>query len=126
MTEGPAAPPRPSWRRAHEARGGAPTGGAGPDQEWAAERPRPLAPWTEPVGNRVTSVAAAGDSSGPPLRRERANPRREFYGYRGDPAVCNACPARAACTPGTYGRRVHRSFHAAYLERVRAYHTTAA
>jgi hypothetical protein len=33
---------------------------------------------------------------------------------------------RAACTPGTYGRQVHRSFHAAYLDRVRAYHTTAA
>ena len=63
---------------------------------------------------------------GHPLRRERANPKREFSGYRADPAVCNACPVRAACTPGTYGRQVHRSFHAAYLDRVRAYHATGA
>jgi transposase len=63
---------------------------------------------------------------GHPLRRERANPKREFYGYRADPAVCNACPVRAVCTPGTYGRQVHRSFHADYLERVRAYHATGA
>ena len=63
---------------------------------------------------------------GHPLRRERANPKREFYGYRGDPAVCNACPVRAACTPGTYGRQLHRSFHADYVDRVRAYHATAA
>jgi transposase len=61
---------------------------------------------------------------GQPLRRVRANPEREFYGYRADPATCNACPVRTACTPGAYGRQVHRSFHAAYLERVRAYHAT--
>jgi hypothetical protein len=63
---------------------------------------------------------------GHPLRRERTNLERECHGYRGDPAVCNACPVRAACTPGTFGRQVHRSFHAAYLDRVRASHTTAA
>jgi Transposase DDE domain len=63
---------------------------------------------------------------GHPLRRERANPKRECYGYRGDPAVCDAGPVRAACTPGPYGRQVHRSFHADYLDRVRAYHTTTA
>ena len=63
---------------------------------------------------------------GHPLRRERTNPEREFFGYRGDPAVCNACPVRAACTPGSYGRQVHRSFHADYVDRVRAYHATAA
>ena len=46
--------------------------------------------------------------------------------HRADPAVCNACPVKAACTPGTHGRTIHRSFHAEYLERVRAYHETAA
>ena len=41
-----------------------------------------------------------------------------------DPAVCNACPVKAACTPGKTGRHVHRSLHEAYLDRVRAYHAT--
>jgi transposase len=63
---------------------------------------------------------------GHPLRRERTNPERECSGDRGDPAICTACPVRAACTPGTYGRQVHRSFHAASFERVRGYHATAA
>ncbi len=31
---------------------------------------------------------------------------------------------KAACTPGNAGRVVHRSFHAAYLDRVRSYHQT--
>ena len=42
----------------------------------------------------------------------------------GDPAVCNACPVKAACTPGATGRHLHRSLHAAYLDRVRGYHAT--
>jgi Transposase DDE domain len=50
---------------------------------------------------------------------------RELVGYAADPAVCNACPVKAACTPGTTGRHVHRSLHQAYLDRVRAYHATA-
>ena len=41
-----------------------------------------------------------------------------------EPAVCNACPVKAACTPGKTGRHVHRSLHEAYLDRVRAYHAT--
>ena len=45
--------------------------------------------------------------------------------YRAEAAACNACPVKAACTPGTTGRHVHRSLHEAYLERVRAYHATA-
>jgi transposase len=62
---------------------------------------------------------------GQPLRRYRVAWERELVGYVADPAVCNACPAKAACTPGTSGRHVHRSLHDAYLERVRAYHATA-
>jgi hypothetical protein len=49
-----------------------------------------------------------------------------LYGYRADPATCRACPVKAACTPGSTGRQVHRSFHAAYLDRVRGYHETEA
>jgi transposase len=44
--------------------------------------------------------------------------------YRADAAICNACPVKEACTPGTQGRIVHRSFHAAVQERVRAYQQT--
>jgi hypothetical protein len=46
--------------------------------------------------------------------------------YQADPASCNACPLKAACTESKTGRRIQRSFHAAYLDKVRAYHQTAA
>jgi Transposase DDE domain len=46
-------------------------------------------------------------------------------GYVADPAICSACPVKAACTPGTTGRHLHRSLHETYLDRVRAYHATA-
>ena len=61
---------------------------------------------------------------GQPLRRDRVAWEKELVGYVADPAVCNACPVKAACTPGTTGRHVHRSLHEAYLDRVRAYHAT--
>ncbi|HEX6552598.1 MAG TPA: transposase [Ktedonobacteraceae bacterium] len=54
--------------------------------------------------------------------------RLEYTGqkaeYSADPAVCNACPLKAQCTPSDRGRQVHRSFHASYLERVKGYHQT--
>ncbi len=59
-----------------------------------------------------------------PLRRYRVAWAKELVGYVGDPAVCNACPVKAACTPGSTGRHLHRSLHAAYLDRVRGYHAT--
>jgi IS5 family transposase len=56
--------------------------------------------------------------------------RMEYTGqkaaYRADAGTCNACPLKAQCTPSDQGRRVHRSFHASYLERVRSYHHTQA
>jgi hypothetical protein len=56
--------------------------------------------------------------------------RREFQAekveYRADAATCNACSLKAQCTPSEYGRQVHRSFHASYLDRVRGYHHTHA
>jgi len=63
---------------------------------------------------------------GQPLRRDRVAWEKELIGYVADPAVCNACPVKAACTPGKTGRHVHRSLHEAYLDRVRAYHATEA
>ncbi len=46
--------------------------------------------------------------------------------YRAEAATCNACPVKAACTESDQGRQVHRSMYAEYLDRVRAYHETAA
>ena len=62
---------------------------------------------------------------GPPPAPGASRLEREFYGYRGRPGGLQRLPRAAACTPGTYGRQVHRSFHAAYLDRVRAYHATS-
>jgi transposase len=56
-----------------------------------------------------------------PFRREYQAQKTE---YRANAATCNACPVKEACTPGTQGRIVHRSFHAAVQERVRAYQQT--
>ena len=58
-----------------------------------------------------------------PFRQEYQAQKSE---YRANAATCNACPVKEACTPGTQGRIVHRSFHAAVQERVRAYQQTPA
>ena len=44
--------------------------------------------------------------------------------YRGDPAICNACPVKEHCTSSDRGRTIQRSIYEAYLERVRGYHAT--
>jgi transposase len=59
-----------------------------------------------------------------PLRRFRREIKAEKIEYRADASICNACPMKAECTPSDHGRQVHRSFHAAYLERVQGYHET--
>ncbi len=61
-----------------------------------------------------------------PLRPFRRELKAEKVEYRADAATCNACPLKAQCTPSNSGRQVHRSFHASYLERVKAYHQTRA
>jgi transposase len=61
-----------------------------------------------------------------PLRRATVKYSEEVIVYQADPATCNACPLKAACTESTTGRRVQRSFHADYLDTVRDYHQTAA
>lgn len=60
------------------------------------------------------------------LRPMRWEYTAEKVEYRADATICNACPMKAACTPSDAGRAVHRSFHAEYLDRVRAYHETEA
>jgi len=72
---------------------------------------------------------AQGDSyrcpAGQPLRRRKAKHTEGVIVYRAEAATCNACALKAACTASDRGRTVHRSFHAAALERVRGYHATA-
>jgi hypothetical protein len=58
------------------------------------------------------------------LRRETAKNTERKVLYRAAPTICNACPVKAACTPSEHGRTIHRSFDAAYLERVEGYHAT--
>ena len=62
---------------------------------------------------------------GQPLRRVWTTFTEEAVVYRADAATCNACPVKPACTASDRGRTIHRSFYAAYLERVQAYHATA-
>lgn len=63
---------------------------------------------------------------GKPLRRRTASFTEGVTVYQADAAVCNVCPAKAACTESNHGRLVKRSFHAEYLERIRGYHRTTA
>ena len=63
---------------------------------------------------------------GQDLKREGAQYAERLVRYQAPAAVCNACPAKAACTSGRLGRVVHRSFDEAYLDRVRGYHATEA
>jgi transposase len=60
------------------------------------------------------------------LRRRKAKYTEGVVVYRADAATCNACPLKAACTESSQGRSIHRSLYVEYLERVRAYHKTAA
>lgn len=58
------------------------------------------------------------------LKRETAKYGEQVIVYRSHAATCNACPVKVACTESQYGRIVHRSFYADYLEKVRGYHAT--
>ena len=60
------------------------------------------------------------------LRRRTAKYTEGTVAYRAEAATCNACPVKAACTESSQGRQVHRSLYVEYLDRVRAYHETAA
>lgn len=57
--------------------------------------------------------------NGQPLHLTRMEYKAEKAEYQADAATCNACPPKAQCPPSPYGRQVHRSFHADYLERVK-------
>jgi hypothetical protein len=63
---------------------------------------------------------------GHPLRRYSTKRTEGVVAYRGEAAVCNACPVKSKCTTSDHGRKVQRSFYADYLEKVREYHATEA
>jgi hypothetical protein len=46
--------------------------------------------------------------------------------YRAVAGTCNACPVKSLCTSSKRGRHLHRSFFAAYQDRVKSYHQTLA
>jgi transposase len=81
-------------------------------------------------GRARFTYEAEGDAyrcpAGHLLRRRKAERATEIVIYQAAGETCNACPLKAACTPSDGGRKVSRSFHEAYLDRVRAYHATAA
>lgn len=52
--------------------------------------------------------------------------KAERVQYHAPAAACRECPVRAQCTSLKRGRLIYRSFHAEYLERVKAYHGTPA
>ncbi|HYZ08844.1 MAG TPA: IS1182 family transposase [Pseudonocardiaceae bacterium] len=61
-----------------------------------------------------------------PLRKVRTKYTEAVTVYQAAATACNPCPLKAQCTPSTHGRQLYRSFHAEYLDRVRAYHQTTA
>jgi Transposase DDE domain len=63
---------------------------------------------------------------GQPLPRRKTKDTEAEVRYRADAATCTVCPVKTACTASDHGRIVHRSFHAEYREKIRAYHATEA
>ena len=60
------------------------------------------------------------------LRPSRIEWKAEKTEYQADAAICNACPLKTSCTSSDQGRQLHRSFHAAAMERVKGYAGTPA
>ncbi len=60
-----------------------------------------------------------------PLTFDRVKWTEDVTVYRGDPTTCNTCPLKASCTESDRGRIIHRSLHAAYVERAKGYAETA-
>jgi transposase len=92
----------------------------------------PLADWdrTPFYGPSRFAYDPEGDlyrcPEGHELRRLTAKYAAGATVYRAEAAVCNACPAKTACTASGHGRTIQRPFAAEYLDRVRGYQETAA
>ena len=79
------------------------------------------------MGRMTSSSVLSGTSTaarrGTPSAATPSSARRGMA-YRGEAALCNACPTKAKCTISDHGRKVQRSFYIDYLEKVRGYHAT--
>jgi hypothetical protein len=65
--------------------------------------------------------------NGQMLRRTHTSEATQRVQYRAQASICRTCPLRARCTPGEKSARsVLRSFGQDYVDRVRAYQSTAA
>lgn len=60
------------------------------------------------------------------LRLYSRREREELLVYRAPESICNQCPVKAECTGSRSGRHIFRSFFQEYVDRVHAYHETAA
>jgi transposase len=58
------------------------------------------------------------------LRAHYYRERQKYY--RANGASCNSCALKSQCTPSDTGREIRRYFDEEYVERVRAYQSTAA
>ncbi len=58
-----------------------------------------------------------------PFHREE---QAQLIEYRAVAGTCNACPVKSHSTSSKRGRHLHRSFFAAYQDRVKGYHQTLA
>jgi transposase len=63
---------------------------------------------------------------GHPLHPATVRSAKNIVIYRADPATCNACPVKTACTTSDRGRTIQRGVHAAFVERVQTYQATEA
>jgi transposase len=60
------------------------------------------------------------------LQRRGQMTAEHTFSYCAPAKTCNACPIKASCTTSRRGRKLQRHVDEAYVDRVRAYHQTAA
>jgi transposase len=63
---------------------------------------------------------------GQPLALRARWQTRQYYLYRAEAKVCNACPVKLECTDSKTGRTLVRSFFQDYLDRAQVYRETEA
>jgi transposase len=64
--------------------------------------------------------------AGHPLHPATVRSATNVVIYRADPATCNTCPVKAACTTSERGRTIQRAAQATFVERVQTYQDSTA